>query len=124
MVASDGNGDGKKDVQNIWDAALGAANYFCRGGTRLGSPQGLAANIYRYNRSESYVKLVLGIMREYGANVKIVPTQEAPKPKVKKKVARKPVVVPTQSPEPTPAPTQTVTGPGIEPEDPSGPRVR
>ena len=130
MVASDGNGDGKKDVQNIWDAALGAANYFCRGGTRLGTPKGLAANIYRYNRSESYVKLVLGIMREYGANVKIVPTQEAPTSAAaktaaaKKKVVRKPVVVPTQSPEPTPAPTQTVAGPGTGIENPSGPRVR
>jgi hypothetical protein len=62
-------------------------------------------------------------MREYGANVKIVPTQEAPKPKAKKKVVSKPVVVPTQSPEPTPAPTETVTGPGIEPEDPSDPLV-
>lgn len=128
-VASDGNGDGKKDVQNIWDAALGAANYFCRGETRLGTPKGLAANIFRYNRSESYVKLVLGIMREYGAKVKIVPTEEAPKPKAKKKstkkkVVRKPVVVPTQSPEPTPTPTKTIPGPGTEPEDPSGPRVR
>jgi membrane-bound lytic murein transglycosylase B len=127
-VASDGNGDGKKDVQNIWDAALGAANYFCRGETRLGTPKGLAANIFRYNRSQSYVKLVLGIMREYGAKVKIVPTEEAPKLKAKKKstkkkVVRKPVVVPTQSPEPTPTPTKTVPGPGTEPEDPSGPRV-
>src|SRR6478752_1438835 len=33
--ASDGNGDGKADVQNVFDASLAAARYLCSGGLNL-----------------------------------------------------------------------------------------
>jgi len=116
-VASDGNGDGKKDVQNVWDAALGAANYFCRGNTRLGTPQGLAANIYRYNHSDSYVTLVLGIMKEYGAKVRVIPTT-ATAPTPTKAPAKKPTGSKT-TPKPQPSiPAEPTPKPSILGPDP------
>ena len=111
VVARDGNGDGKRQVQNIWDAALGAAEYLCRGNTRLGTPKGLAANIFRYNRSDSYVALVLGVMKLYGASVKVVGTQEPPK------LAAKPAVKPAPKPAPKPV-TKPVTKPSAPPTSP------
>jgi len=114
VVARDGNGDGKRQVQNIWDAALGAAEYLCRGNTRLGTPKGLAANIYRYNRSDAYVALVLGIMRLYGASVKIVPTQEpAKKPAPRKSTPSKPA--PSKPAPSKPAPSKPIPTPSLPP---------
>ncbi|HCK78830.1 MAG TPA: hypothetical protein DHW34_02310 [Actinobacteria bacterium] len=119
--ASDGNKDGRSDVNNIWDASLGAAHLFCAGNTRLGTDRGLAANIYRYNHSESYVRLVLGIMNKYGASVRIIPTtttaaqarrqQAAGKKSGSSRGSSSSAPAPRPSRTPTPAPTLTPKGP-------------
>lgn len=67
--ASDGNGDGKADVQNIFDAALGAARYLCSGGLNLRDPMQTIAAILRYNDSMPYVENVLGWAAAYAAGV-------------------------------------------------------
>ncbi|GLX18702.1 lytic transglycosylase domain-containing protein [Streptomyces lavendulae] len=62
---ADGNGDGKRDANNIYDAALGAGLYLCSGGKDLSLPADLDKAILGYNQSREYVNSVLGYMRQY-----------------------------------------------------------
>ncbi len=63
----DANGDGVRDPQNIYDAALAAADYLCRTayGLPLDSPEGRQRAVYAYNRSDAYVAAVLAYARDY-----------------------------------------------------------
>ncbi|HEX6447268.1 MAG TPA: lytic transglycosylase domain-containing protein [Streptosporangiales bacterium] len=61
--ATDGNGDGVADPQNIYDAALTAARYLCAGGADVAANP--AAAVFRYNHSASYVALVLALAAAY-----------------------------------------------------------
>jgi membrane-bound lytic murein transglycosylase B len=65
MVRRDANGNGRMDPHNIYDAALAAAVYLCRGGARLDQPVALNRAILSYNRSQPYVNTVLAHHREY-----------------------------------------------------------
>lgn len=65
IVGVDANGDGKRDPQNIHDAALASAVYLCSGTEDLATTPGQRAAVYRYNHSEAYVDLVLSLMRAY-----------------------------------------------------------
>ena len=64
--AQDGNGDGVKDPQNFYDAALTTGDYLCVNGGNLATPGGLHAAILAYNHSDSYVSLVLSWIAFYG----------------------------------------------------------
>jgi membrane-bound lytic murein transglycosylase B len=63
----DGNGDGKKDVDNIYDASLGAAAYLCATTTALDTDPGLEAAYLSYNDSTDYVTEVLAYAHSYEA---------------------------------------------------------
>jgi membrane-bound lytic murein transglycosylase B len=65
MYASDGNGDGRSDPFNIYDAALAAAKYLCRAGGDLRTGEGLQRAVYSYNHDTSYVNTVLALADEY-----------------------------------------------------------
>jgi Transglycosylase SLT domain len=65
VVGVDGDGDGRRDPQDIDDAALATAVYLCSGNENLATPIGQQAAVYRYNHSQDYVNLVLSIMRAY-----------------------------------------------------------
>jgi membrane-bound lytic murein transglycosylase B len=67
--ASDGDGDGKADVQNIFDATLAAARYLCSGGLNLRDPGQVMAAILRYNNSVAYARNVLGWAAAYATGV-------------------------------------------------------
>jgi membrane-bound lytic murein transglycosylase B len=67
LAGRDGNADGKVDVDNIYDAALGAAVYLCESSGDLSSDQGLAAAYLAYNHSDSYAAEVLAYARGYEA---------------------------------------------------------
>jgi membrane-bound lytic murein transglycosylase B len=67
--ASDGKGDGRPDVQNVFDAALAAARYLCSGGLNLRDPMQTIAAVLRYNNSMPYVENVLGWAAAYAAGV-------------------------------------------------------
>lgn len=54
----DGDGDGRPDVHDIYDAALAAARYLCADGHDLATAQGWTAAIYSYNHSSTYVRSV------------------------------------------------------------------
>ncbi|WP_326693355.1 MULTISPECIES: bifunctional lytic transglycosylase/C40 family peptidase [unclassified Streptomyces] len=61
----DGNGDGRKDPQNIHDAALSAAWYLGGDGRDLSKPGQLHAALMSYNHSEAYVQEVTGWIHRY-----------------------------------------------------------
>lgn len=67
LVGLDADGDGKRDPQDIDDSALAAGVYLCYGDEDLATPEGRAAAVHRYNRSSSYVDLVLRVMSAYAA---------------------------------------------------------
>jgi soluble lytic murein transglycosylase-like protein len=60
----DGDGDGRADIMNPFDAVPGAANYLCASGAQKGE-QGLYDAIFAYNRADWYVRKVLGIAAQY-----------------------------------------------------------
>ena len=66
-VGRDGNADGKADVDNIYDASLGAAAYLCRASAELLGTDGLTIAYRSYNRSDAYVAEVLAYARAYQA---------------------------------------------------------
>jgi membrane-bound lytic murein transglycosylase B len=54
----DGNGDGFEEVQNLYDAAAGAAAYLCASGP-IRSDDDLRRAYFSYNHSQAYVETVL-----------------------------------------------------------------
>jgi membrane-bound lytic murein transglycosylase B len=67
--ASDGDGDGVADPQNLYDSTLAAARYLCSGGLNLREPSQVMAAILRYNNSTSYAQNVLGWAAAYATGV-------------------------------------------------------
>lgn len=67
--ASDGDGDGQADPQNLFDATLAAARYLCSGGLDLRDQPQVVAAILRYNNSMAYVHNVLGWAAAYATGV-------------------------------------------------------
>ena len=67
--ASDGDGDGKADVQNLYDATLAAARYLCSGGLNLRDQSQVMTAILRYNNSMAYAQNVLGWAAAYATGV-------------------------------------------------------
>ena len=67
--ASDGDGDGKADVQNVFDSSLAAARYLCSGGLNLRDPSQVMTAILRYNNSVAYARNVLGWAAAYATGV-------------------------------------------------------
>lgn len=59
--AVDGDQDGVRDPWSPADAVFTAARYLCEGGA--GSPGGVRAALFRYNRAEWYVDLVLAVQQ-------------------------------------------------------------
>ncbi|MEU3826406.1 lytic transglycosylase domain-containing protein [Streptomyces sp. NPDC029080] len=69
----DGNGDGKKDPNNVYDAALAAGHYLCRNGWDLSREADLHSAILSYNNSQDYLDLVLNWMEYYRKGTHSVP---------------------------------------------------
>ena len=76
--ASDGDGDGTADPQNLYDATLAAARYLCSGGLNLRDQPQVLASILRYNNSMPYAQNVLGWAAAYVTGV--VPVDLPPSP--------------------------------------------
>ncbi|WP_082683840.1 MULTISPECIES: lytic murein transglycosylase [unclassified Mycobacterium] len=67
--ASDGDGDGKAEVQNLFDASLAAARYLCSGNLNLRDQSHVMSAILRYNNSVAYARNVLGWAAAYATGV-------------------------------------------------------
>ncbi|MGW6544655.1 lytic transglycosylase domain-containing protein [Streptomyces massasporeus] len=69
----DGNGDGKKDPNNIYDAALAAGHYLCRNNWDLSQQSELDRAILSYNNSREYLNLVMRWLEYYRKGAHEVP---------------------------------------------------
>ncbi|GGX96487.1 C40 family peptidase [Streptomyces fructofermentans] len=69
-VGRDAGGGQEADPHNADDAALGAAVYLCGSGRNLAERRQLAAAVYQYNHSRTYVADVLGWIDQYTAAAK------------------------------------------------------
>ncbi|MFI8945477.1 lytic transglycosylase domain-containing protein [Streptomyces sp. NPDC053750] len=78
---ADGNGDGRADPNNIFDAALAAGHYLCAGDRDLGRAADLDRAILSYNHSHSYLELVRHWLEFYRRGVHTVPDGEGVVPK-------------------------------------------
>jgi membrane-bound lytic murein transglycosylase B len=67
--ASDGDGDGKADPQNLFDASLATARYLCSGGLNLRNQSQVLTAILRYNNSMAYAQNVMGWAAAYATGV-------------------------------------------------------
>ena len=55
----DGDGDGRRDPQNVFDAALATAGYLCLDGRDLSRPGDLRSAVLSYNQSDEYHSAVV-----------------------------------------------------------------
>ncbi|MGW7420813.1 lytic transglycosylase domain-containing protein [Streptomyces sp. NPDC054813] len=69
----DGNGDGVKDPNNVYDAALAAGHYLCRNGWDLSVQSAMNSAILSYNNSQDYLDLVLSWYEFYRKGTHSVP---------------------------------------------------
>ncbi|MFH9007248.1 lytic transglycosylase domain-containing protein [Streptomyces afghaniensis] len=69
----DANGDGKKDPNNIYDAALAAGHYLCRNNRDLSDQNDLDRAILSYNNSREYLNLVMRWLDYYRKGTHEVP---------------------------------------------------
>ncbi|MGV9290172.1 lytic transglycosylase domain-containing protein [Streptomyces sp. NPDC003719] len=70
---ADGNGDGRSDPNNVFDAALAAGHYLCAGDRDLRRAADLDRAILSYNHSRSYLELVRHWLDFYRSGVHTVP---------------------------------------------------
>ena len=103
----DGNGDGRKDPNNIHDAALAAGRYLCAGTRDLSVAADLDRAVLSYNHSTEYLRTVRSWFDYYTRGTHEVPDGTG--------------VLPadtgggTTSPFPTPTPTTGTPGGGTSP---------
>ncbi|MGW0663145.1 lytic transglycosylase domain-containing protein [Streptodolium elevatio] len=117
--AMDGNKDGKKDPQNVYDATLTAARYLCAGDRDLSTEAGLDKAIFSYNQSPEYVRSVKAWTVFYRQGVRPVvvppappatsskpPTQQAPtSPSSSKSTSKAPATTTKSAPKTSRAPS-------------------
>lgn len=109
--AVDGNGDGRRDPNNIFDAAEGAGVYLCAGGGDLRNRDQAARAVRRYNNADTYVRVVLSLAQQYlTGRVTIVPSSPAPSPAPSAGQTARPSGTPPPSASPTASPSGTPAG--------------
>ncbi|MEU7061432.1 lytic transglycosylase domain-containing protein [Streptomyces sp. NPDC046197] len=130
----DGNGDGRADPENVYDAALAAGRYLCAGGRDLSDPAELDRAILGYNHSRSYLRTVRSWYAYFLDGHRVVPDAAAgasappepapagrPKPSPKPSAGRPDGAEPSASrtpsgPHPAPSPTPSgTTGTPLQP---------
>lgn len=121
----DANGDGRKDPNNIHDAALAAAKYLCAGSRDLSVKEDLDRAILSYNRSREYLRTVLSWFAYYQRGTHEVPDGSGVLPVESSGggstgTGTTPA---TATPPTTPATPATPTAPGTAPGVPSSPSV-
>lgn len=73
VVGVDANGDGRKDPQNMADAATATAVYLCSGPGDLSTDSGARSAVLRYNHSDAYADQVLAIAAGYRGGYTVLP---------------------------------------------------
>ncbi|MFC8345510.1 lytic transglycosylase domain-containing protein [Streptomyces sp. NPDC057280] len=113
----DGNGDGKKDPNNVYDAALAAGHYLCRNGWDLSVQADLNRAILSYNNSQDYLHTVLSWLEYYRKGTHEIPDGTGSLPSHRSDDND------TASPSPSPTPPSTPSMPSTPttPSTPSSP---
>ncbi|MFJ7072544.1 lytic murein transglycosylase [Streptomyces sp. NPDC098781] len=111
----DGNGDGKKDPNNVYDAALAAGHYLCRFDWDLSTQADLDSAILSYNNSQDYLNLVLTWLEYYRKGTHQIPDGSGTLP-----TDRSDDAVGT-GPSPSPTGPKSPTTPSTEPGGTTGP---
>ncbi|MFC4030420.1 lytic transglycosylase domain-containing protein [Streptomyces polygonati] len=116
---ADGNGDGVRDPNNVYDAALAAGRYLCADGRDLAVPQEMDRAILGYNHSQAYLDLVRSWYEHFlaGGAVSVPDRSGTPGPGIIPPPPSTPR--PSTSPSPSSSPTPSVS-PSASPT-PSGP---
>ena len=122
----DGNGDGVKDPNNIYDAALAAGHYLCRNDWNLSTDAGLRSAILSYNNSTDYLNTVLSWLEYYRKGTHSVPdgTGTVPSGRSDDNSGTSPTTSPspTTPATPSPSPDPTPSKPGTTtPSAPTSP---
>ncbi|MFF4571933.1 lytic murein transglycosylase [Streptomyces sp. NPDC001410] len=109
---ADGNGDGRTDPNNVYDAALAAGRYLCAGGRDLSNPADLDRAILGYNRSEAYLRTVRAWYAYYLTGHRVVPDRPA-------EARHRPEPSHPSTPKPAPKPSDREPGTGAPSRAPS-----
>ncbi|GAB2715625.1 lytic transglycosylase domain-containing protein [Streptomyces bullii] len=131
---ADGNGDGRADPNNVFDAALAAGRYLCAGGRDLSVPAELDRAILGYNHSTEYLRTVRAWYAYFLTGHRVVPdgsakptpparpepSRPAPTPKPDSS-ARPSTSAPSRTPSAPASPTPTPTRPASEPRESQSP---
>lgn len=118
---TDGNGDGRADPDNVFDAALAAGRYLCAGGRDLSDPAELDRAVLGYNHSEAYLRTVRAWYAYFLEGHRVVPDSSA-KASTRPEPSRpKPTPKPTPSPRPSASPSRTPSAPASPAPTGSGP---
>ncbi|KUO22784.1 lytic transglycosylase domain-containing protein [Streptomyces dysideae] len=120
----DGNGDGKKDPNNIYDAALAAGHYLCRFGWDLSTTADLNRAILSYNNSQDYLNTVLSWLEYYRRGTHEIPDGTGTLPDNRSDnttgASPKPSPTPPAADKPTPSPEPQTPGGGATSPTPPG----
>ncbi|MGP4042830.1 lytic transglycosylase domain-containing protein [Streptomyces sp. 2A115] len=121
--ARDGNGDGKKDPNNIYDAALAAGHYVCRFNWDLSDRADLRRAILSYNNSTDYLNTVLSWLEYYRKGTHEVPdgTGTLPSGRSDGSNGSNAGTSPSPNPPRTPKPSPPATGNGSTSPSPRPP---
>jgi hypothetical protein len=105
---ADGNGDGRADPNNVFDAALAAGRYLCAGGRNLSDSAELDRAILGYNHSAAYLRTVRAWYAYFLEGHRVVPDSSA-KPRAHAEPSHRPSGTPKPAPTPSARPTPTPT---------------
>ncbi|MGW2722310.1 lytic transglycosylase domain-containing protein [Streptomyces sp. NPDC001492] len=111
----DGNGDGVKDPNNVYDAALAAGHYLCRNGRDLSVPADVNQAILSYNNSQDYLHTVLSWLEYYRKGTHEIPDGSGSVPSGRSDDGQK------ANPKPSPTPPAKPTPPSTGSPSPSAP---
>ncbi|MGW0860152.1 lytic transglycosylase domain-containing protein [Streptomyces sp. NPDC002690] len=115
----DANGDGRKDPNNVYDAALAAGLYLCAGSRDLSIDSDIDRAVLSYNHSSAYLSTVRSWFEYYNNGAHSVPDGTGVLPTTPGPATTTPTAGPA-SPSPSPSPTPSPDGtPGTASPSPS-----
>ncbi|EFL31727.1 secreted protein [Streptomyces viridochromogenes DSM 40736] len=116
---ADGNGDGRTDPNNVFDAAVAAGRYLCAGGRDLSVPAQVDRAILGYNHSAAYLRTVRAWYAYFLEGHRVVPDASAGSSagastgssSARPEPSRPAATAPKSSPKPSPTPSTRPSAP-------------
>ncbi|MFD0505869.1 lytic transglycosylase domain-containing protein [Streptomyces chiangmaiensis] len=120
---ADGNGDGRTDPNNVYDAALAAGRYLCAGGRDLSNPADLDRAILGYNHSDAYLGTVKAWYAYYLTGRRVVPDASDGSRSDRPKPSRPRRPKPSDDRKPGPGPSRMPSTPPSSPSPSPSPKA-